>query len=76
LYDAAGTGLIAYRVDLDPDELVQDLEPYARRAGRPDVGWGFAFVEVIEGSSALVSASVVDSRTNDATTVPVKRASD
>jgi hypothetical protein len=29
-------------------------------------------VEVLEGGPVLISASVVDSRTNDATTVPVK----
>jgi len=72
LHDAGGTELIRYRVDLDPGVLVQDLEPYSRRAGRPDLGWGFGTVEVIEGGPVLLSASVVDSRTNDATTVPVK----
>jgi len=72
LCDAGGTELIRYRVDLEPRELVQDLEPYARRASRPDLGWGFAEVEVLEGGPVLISASVVDSRTNDATTVPVK----
>jgi len=72
LFDAGGTELIRYRVDLDPRALVQDLEPYSRRASRPDLGWGFAEVEVLEGGPVLISASVVDSRTNDATTVPVK----
>ena len=72
LYDAAGTEMIRYRVDLGARALVQDLEPYSRRAGRPDLGWGFGTVEVIEGGPVLLSASVVDSRTNDATTVPVK----
>jgi len=64
--------MIRYRVDLGARALVQDLEPYSRRAGRPDLGWGFGTVEVIEGGPVLMSASVVDSRTNDATTVPVK----
>jgi hypothetical protein len=72
LFDAGGTELIRYRVDLGPRALIQDLEPYARRASRPNLGWGFAEVEVLEGGPVLVSASVVDSRTNDATTVPVK----
>jgi hypothetical protein len=72
LFDSGGEELLRYRVDLDPMELFQDLEPYSRRAGRPDLGWGFASVEVLEGTSILVSASVVDSRTNDATTVPVR----
>jgi|GEM_PF-5237673 len=72
LYDTRGTELIRYRVDLEPRALIQDLEPYARRASRPDLGWGFAEVEVLEGGPVLISASVVDSHTNDATTVPVK----
>jgi hypothetical protein len=72
LYDADGAELIRYRVELEPRALLQDLEPYSRRASRPDLGWGFAEVEVLEGGPVLISASVVDSRTNDATTVPVK----
>ena len=58
LFDAAGSELLRYRIDLAPGELVQDLEPYRRRASRPDLGWGFASVEVLEGSTVLVSASV------------------
>ncbi|RPI23755.1 MAG: hypothetical protein EHM57_03525, partial [Actinobacteria bacterium] len=53
LFDAGGTELIRYRVDLDPRALVQDLEPYSRRASRPDLGWGFAEVEVLEGGPVL-----------------------
>ncbi len=73
LYDAVGSILTNYRLDLDPRSLLQDLEPFEARAERPNLGWGFAEVQVIEGSSLLISASVVDSRTNDATTVLVKR---
>ncbi len=73
LYDAEGSVLVSYRLDLDPRSLLQDIEPFDRRAQSPNLGWGFAEVEVVEGSSVLVSASVVDSRTNDATTVLVKR---
>lgn len=56
LYDAGGTELIRYRVDLEPRALIQDLEPYAQRASRPDLGWGFAEVEVLEGGPVLISA--------------------
>ena len=35
LFDAGGTELIRYRVDLNARQLFQDLEPYARRASRP-----------------------------------------
>jgi hypothetical protein len=71
LYDTAGHEMHGYRVDLNPGSVFQDIEPFRRRAGKPDLGWGFASVEVVEGTAVLVSASVVDSRTNDATTVPV-----
>lgn len=71
LYDSAGTDLISYRVNLDPHGQFHDLAPFERRAERPDLGWGFAGVEVLEGASILVSASVIDSRTNDATTIPI-----
>jgi hypothetical protein len=76
LYDAEGSSLTSYRLDLDPRSLLQDIEPFEQRAGRPNLGWGFAEVDVVEGSSMLISASVVDSRTNDATTVLVKREGD
>ena len=68
-----GSEIHAYTRNLEPGELIQDLEPFARRAGRPDLGWGLARAEVITGSGVLVSASVIDSRTNDATTVPMQR---
>jgi hypothetical protein len=51
--------------------LKQDLEPYKNRAGRPNLGWGFAVVEALEGEGLLVSASVIDSKTNDPTTIPI-----
>jgi N-acetylneuraminic acid mutarotase len=68
-----GSELHAFTLDLEPGELIQDIEPFARRAGRPDLGWGLARADVITGSGVLVSASVIDSRTNDATTVPMQR---
>jgi hypothetical protein len=68
-----GSELHAFTLDLEPGELTQVIEPFANRAGRPDLGWGLARAEVITGSGVVVSASVVDSRTNDATTVPMQR---
>ena len=73
LHDSDGVHLKQYALNLGPGRLIQDAEPFKRRANRPDLGWGFAVVEVISGSDVLVSASVVDSRTNDATTIPFKR---
>ncbi len=71
LFDSAGNELHQYDLNLQPRELVQDLEPFKKRAGRPNLGWGFAVVEVTEGAGLLVSASVIDSRTNDGTTIPI-----
>lgn len=71
LYNAAGNDLHTYRLDIGPRELLQDLEPFKKRAGRPNMGWGFAVVEVLDGSGLLISASVIDSGTNDGTTIPI-----
>jgi N-acetylneuraminic acid mutarotase len=73
LYATDGTELHFFNLGLEPGELKQVLEPFARRAGYPDLGWGLAQAEIITGSGVLVSASVIDSRTNDATTVPMQR---
>jgi len=73
LMATGGSEVHVFTLDLEPGELIQDLEPFARRAGRPNLGWGLARAEVMTGSGVLVSASVIDSRTNDATTVPMQR---
>jgi hypothetical protein len=73
LYDSSGNQLIQYTLAMDPRELIQDTEPIRVRAGRGNLGWGFAEVTVVEGTGILTSASVVDSVTNDATTIPMKR---
>jgi hypothetical protein len=72
LYDSSGNQLIQYTLTLDPRELIQDSEPLRLRAGRANLGWGVAEVTVIEGTGILTSGSVVDSVTNDATTIPMK----
>jgi hypothetical protein len=73
LYSSNGNQLTQYSLTLEPRELIQDTEPIRVRAGRPNLGWGFAEVTVTEGTGILTSASVVDSVTNDATTIPMKR---
>ena len=73
LFDSSGDQLTQYTLEIGPNALVQDPEPFKQRAGRPDLGWGFAELEVLSGSGILVSASVVDSSTNDATTISAKR---
>ncbi len=71
LFDSAGNELHQYSLVVEARGLLQDLEPFKKRAGHPNLGWGFAVVEVFEGSGLLVSASVIDSRTNDGTTIPI-----
>jgi hypothetical protein len=53
--------------------VFQDIEPFRNRANAPDVGWGFATVTVLKGTNIFTSASMIDSRTNDPTTVPAKQ---
>ena len=72
LFSTDGAHLATYQLRVGPGEVVQDLQPFVHRAARPDLGWGFAEVNVLFGSDVLCSASVVDSRTNDATTVPMQ----
>ena len=73
LYTNSGGELSRYTLEIDPKTLHQDPQPFKVRAGQPDLGWGFAEIEVLSGSGILASASVVDSVTNDATTIPFKR---
>jgi hypothetical protein len=73
LYHSNGSQLTQYTLTLDPRQLIQDSEPLRLRAGRGNLGWAVAEVTVVEGTGILTSASVVDSVTNDATTIPMKR---
>lgn len=74
LYDNDGAELYTSSgLWLQNGEARQELAPFADLAGAPDVGWGYAEVEVIIGAGVLVSASVIDSRTNDATIVMAQR---
>ncbi len=59
--------------DLMPGEMRQEIEPFAILAGEPNLGWGYAKVTVVEGAGVRISASVIDSRTNDATTIVAER---
>ncbi|MEE4271153.1 MAG: kelch repeat-containing protein [Thermoanaerobaculales bacterium] len=68
-----GEPLDEYQLDLEPGASIQELEPFANRGGRPDLGWGFVTVDVLSGSGVMVSGSVIDSQSNDATTVYPKR---
>ena len=74
LYRTDGEELTSYPVWVEPGMVVQDLQPFKNRAGKPNLGWGFAAVRV-DGSdtTVLVSATVIDSRTNDAEMVQAVR---
>ncbi len=71
LYSTDAVELTNFDLELVPGELIQELQPFKNRAGMPNLGWGFARVEVLRGYKVFCSASVVDSRTNDATTIPM-----
>jgi hypothetical protein len=73
LYDSSGTVLTTYDLAVAAGKVLQDIEPFAARADKPDLGWGFATVRVLSGSNVLASASVIDATTNDATTIPLKQ---
>jgi hypothetical protein len=73
LFGNSGSEVGSFTLEVGSGMVVQDLEPFRRRASQPDIGWGFALVEVVDGSGILASASVIDAATNDATTVPMKR---
>ena len=70
LYRTDGTSLGIFGIRVDPGMVVQDLQPFKRRAQEPNLGWGFARVE---GEGFLASATVIDSRTNDAVHVRMVR---
>jgi hypothetical protein len=72
LYGTNGSELTSYDLTVGSGMVVQDLEPFRTRAGSPNLGWGYAIVEVISGDGIITSASVIDSRTNDPTTIAMK----
>lgn len=66
---SGGQPLCTFPVTIAPGQFHQQLEPFANEAGEPNIGWGYARVMVIDGAGVLISASVIDSQTNDATTI-------
>jgi hypothetical protein len=51
---------------------VQEIQPFKNRVNRPNLGWGSALIDAPSGG-ILTSATVIDSRTNDAVVVPMTR---
>jgi hypothetical protein len=72
LFGTNASELTSYELTAGSGMTVQDLGPFESRANSPDLGWGYAFVEVVSGDGVITSASVIDSRTNDATSIPMK----
>ena len=73
LFDATGKSLHTYSVKLAAGAALIDTEPFANRAGLPDVNWGFATVTVVKGSNVWASGSMVDMKTNDPITITAKQ---
>jgi len=73
LFDASGNSLKTYTLTVPAGLVVQDPEPFKNRASAPDVDWGFATVTVLSGANIHTSASLIDMKTNDPTTIPPKQ---
>ena len=73
LFDAAGTSLTTYTLTVPAGQVLNDTEPFLRRANQPDLGWGFATLTVLKGTNIRTMGSLIDNRTNDPTTVPPKQ---
>ena len=73
LFDADGNSLTTYGLTIPAGQVINDTEPFMKRADRPDLGWGFATVTVLKGTNIRTMGSLVDSKTNDPTTIPPKQ---
>jgi hypothetical protein len=73
LFDANGSSLTTYTLTIPAGQVLNDTEPFLKRANQPDLGWGFATVTVLKGSNIRTIGSLIDSRTNDPTTIPAKQ---
>jgi hypothetical protein len=70
LYNAVSLG--SFNVTIPAGQWAQENEPFRNRYGRTNVTGGYAKIRVSSGSGVLAYASVVDSNTNDPTTIPMK----
>ena len=73
LFDSSGKSLTAYSLTVKAGTGLQDIEPFKNRANAPDVDWGFATVTVVKGTNIISSASMIDMKTNDPTTIQAKQ---
>jgi len=73
LFNAAGTEVNSYELNVNAGQVIQDGEPFKNRANQPDIGWGYATVTVLEGTNVRTMASMIDMKTNDPTTILPKQ---
>jgi len=73
LYNSSGTLLASYNVSLNPSEYMQELQPFKNKAGQTNMSSGYAKVKINSGSGIIGYASVVDNKTGDGTTIPLKK---
>jgi len=72
LYDDDGRLVGSYAFSVGAGRNRQDSEPFSRKFGTNVYG-GYARIVVSSGSGVWAYGSVIDNRTNDATTVPMKK---
>jgi hypothetical protein len=72
LFDATGAELAEFEVELGAVQWSQENRPFMRKAGREDLEAASARVTLVSGDGVVAYASVIDNRTNDATTVPMR----
>ncbi len=72
LYDNNGNLVGSYAFSVGAGKNRQDTEPFQRKFGTEVYG-GYARIVVSSGSGVWAYGSVIDNRTNDATTIPMKR---
>jgi hypothetical protein len=73
LYDSDGTALTTYNLTVPAGKVIQEGEPFRLRAGKPDLGWGFATITVLKGTNIRTMGSMIDMKTNDPTTIVPKQ---
>jgi hypothetical protein len=73
LFDSTGKSLNTFNLTIPVGSAAREQEPFKLRANAPDVDWGFATVTVLKGTNVLSSASMIDMKTNDPTTIPAKQ---
>jgi CubicO group peptidase (beta-lactamase class C family) len=72
LYDGHGAPVATISRTVPPERTIQLNQPFLEFGGRMDIGTGYAIVHVQFGQHVFAYSSVVDNRSNDPTTIPMK----